>query len=272
MKIELKEGKKAYFVSDAHFGLPSHGESLKREKLMVKWLDETRDQAQAYFLVGDIFDFWWEYKRSVPRGFSRVMGRLGEISDSGTPIHFFWGNHDMWCRHDYLEEELGVIMHKDELEIEISGKHFFIHHGDGLGGKDPGYKFLKWAFRNRALQWGFSQLHPDFGQWVGHTWSSHRKYGQMEKYTFWGEKEFLVEHARERLKEKHYDYFVHGHRHTPVIFPVAEGSVYVNTGDWLQHFTFGEFDGENFKLLNYPEREDFSSHALNFAVNRSQKK
>lgn len=264
MEITLQQGQKVYFVSDAHFGLPNREESLVRERKMIQWVEETRVDAAAYFLVGDIFDYWWEYKRSVPSGFVRLLAKFAELVESGIPVHFFWGNHDMWCRHNYFASELGWTVHQNELEVQINNKLFFIHHGDGLGGKDVGYNLLKWGFRNKFLQWGFSQLHPDFGQWLGHTWSSHRKYGQHEN-VFYNEGEFLVDHARAKLKNKHYDFFVHGHRHTPVVYKLSEQSAYVNTGDWLQHFTYGVFDGNFFHLLNYPEGEDFSDYSLQFS-------
>ena len=154
--------KKIYFASDFHLGVPNHEVSLKREKLLVRWLDEIKDQAEAIYLVGDIFDFWFEYKHAIPKGFVRLQGKIAELTDSGIPIHFFTGNHDMWM-FGYHEKELGITLHRDPIVVKAQGKKLFVGHGDGLGPGDKGYKFIKKVFANRFFQWCFARLHPNFG-------------------------------------------------------------------------------------------------------------
>jgi len=243
-----KSEKKVYFASDLHLGLPDYEKSLIREKLFVKWLDEVRQDAAAIYLLGDIFDFWHEWKRSAPQGFVRLLGKIAEITDSGIPIHFFTGNHDIWVKK-YLPKETGVILHRAEYVTEIFGKKFYMHHGDGLGPGDPGYRILKWIFTNKFLQWCFARfLHPDWALWFGYKWSHSRR--MTERYPeFQGiDGEWLILHSKELLKKEDFDYFVYGHRHLPGIHPLDEKSTYVNLGDWLSHFSYGVFDGEKFEL------------------------
>ncbi len=249
-----KTGKKVYFASDLHLGLPDYEKSLEREKLFVKWLDEIRENAHSIYLLGDIFDFWHEWKRSAPQGFVRLLGKIAEITDSGIPVHFFTGNHDIWVKK-YLPHETGVILHREEFTTEIFGKQFFLAHGDGLGPGDPGYKLLKKVFTNKFLQWCFSRLHPDFSLWIGHSWSHNRR--MSERYpVFHGEEgEWLIQYSIEKLKMAHFDYFIYGHRHLPGIHPIGNSSTYINLGDWLSNFTYGEFDGEEFKLKSYKNSE-----------------
>ena len=245
-------GKKLYFVSDAHFGLPNRHESRRREDLFVQWLEEIRPTAQAIFLVGDIFDFWWEYRRVVPAGFVRLLGKLAQLADEGVQLHFFFGNHDMWMRHNYLRHELGAELHPHVLTLSYNRQQFYITHGDGLGPGDRAYKLLKWGFRNRILQKLFSQLHPDAAQWIGQAWSSHRKYENLSENEFYHHDEFLYRHSQQILQQKHFDYFVYGHRHTPVQMPLDPQSQYVNLGDWLQHFTYGQYSLEQgMQILTY---------------------
>lgn len=242
--------KKVYFASDLHLGLPNHDQSLVREKLIVKWLEEIRQDAHSIYLLGDIFDFWHEWKRAAPQGFVRLLGKIAEITDSGIPIHFFTGNHDIWVKN-YLPRETGMILHRKEFITELLGKQFYMAHGDGLGPGDPGYKLLKKIFTNKILQWLFSRLHPDFSLWIGQSWSHNRKMAERSP-TFHGlDGELLIRYSKEKLKSAHYDYFVYGHRHLPGIHPISETSSYINLGDWLVNFTYGEFDGEDFKLKSY---------------------
>ncbi len=157
------EGKKLFFVSDAHLGLPNYNESLKREKLLIKWLDEIKNDASEIFLLGDIFDFWYEWKRVVPRGFVRLLAKIAELTDSGIPVHLFTGNHDIWV-FDYLPHETGVILHTTPFSLEVAGKKIHIAHGDALGPGDYVFKFLKKLFTNKLLQWFFSRFHPNFAR------------------------------------------------------------------------------------------------------------
>jgi len=246
------ENKRIYFASDVHLGHPNVEEARWRETLFVKWLDEIKNDAAELYLVGDIFDFWFEYKRVAPRGFVRTLGKIAEITDAGIPVHFFTGNHDVWV-FDYLPTELGVILHREPFETELLGKKFYIAHGDGLGPGDVSYKLLKIAFTSKFLQWCFSRLHPNFAFGLAHTWSnSSRDAKGLEAEKFHGEdKELLFQHAKNVVQQKHFDYLVFGHRHLMVNMPVNESSIYINLGDWLYNFSYGVFDGQNFELHKY---------------------
>ena len=242
--------KKIYFASDFHLGAPNEESSLKREKLLVKWLEEIRHDAAEIYLVGDLFDFWFEYDTAVPRGFTRFLGKLAEVSDSGIPIHIFTGNHDMWM-FGYLEKELNISLHREPIIREYSGKKFFIGHGDGLGPGDHGFKMIKQVFANKVSQWLFAKLHPDWGIKLAQYWSGKsRNNNEDEKYL--GENgEWLVQFAKEQLKTEHYDYFIFGHRHLPLYMSVGEESFYINLGDWISHNTYAVFDGEKLALATY---------------------
>ena len=245
--------KKIYFASDFHLGAPSYESSLEREKRIVAWLEEVRVDAAEIFLIGDVFDFWFEYKRAIPKGFVRLQGKIAEITDSGIPVHWFIGNHDMWI-FDYIPKELGVKMYKTEIEREFFGKKFMIGHGDGLGPGDRGYKFIKKVFRNKVCQWMFARLHPNFGIGLANFLSrkSRVSTGQADA-TFYGEdKEMLIQFCKSKLTEKHFDYFVFGHRHLPIEFELSANSKYINIGDWINYFSYAVFDGDQLELIqNY---------------------
>jgi UDP-2,3-diacylglucosamine hydrolase len=250
----MKKNKKIYFASDVHLGAPAlKNNNRERELLFVKWLDIVKTDAEAIYLMGDIFDFWFEYKRAVPRGFTRVLGKLAEITDSGIPIHFFTGNHDIWV-FDYLPSEVGVIVHSDIVKTELHGKKFFLGHGDGLGPYDKGYKILKKIFTNKFLQWAFARLHPNFAIWIAHNWSGHSrlKNGRIEADDFRGEdKEWLVLYAKDELEKEHFDYFVFGHRHWPCNIDLNGKSRYINTGDWVTHFTYAVLENGVMELKEF---------------------
>ncbi len=244
--------KKIYFASDFHLGAPNYEESLKREKRIVAWLNEIEDSASEIFLVGDIFDFWFEYKRAIPRGFVRIQGKIAEITDKGIPVHVFTGNHDMWI-FDYLPKELGIILHREPIEREFFGKKYFIGHGDGLGPGDKGYKFLKKVFANKFCQWCFARLHPNFGIWLADksSKSSRAKTGTSDE-TFLGEdREWLVQYSKEQLANNHFDYFIFGHRHLPMEVKVGENSIYYNLGEWINYNTYLVVDAEKVELKSY---------------------
>lgn len=245
--------KKIYFASDFHLGAPSYESSLQREKRIVAWLDEIKQDASEIFLIGDVFDFWFEYKRVIPKGFVRLQGKIAEITDSGIPVHWFIGNHDMWI-FDYIPKELGVKMYKSEIEREFSGKKFMIGHGDGLGPGDHGYKFIKKVFRNKVCQWLFARFHPNFGIGLANFFSRKSRVatGQTDAKFYGEEKEMLIQFCKSKLKEKHFDYFIFGHRHLPIEFDLSAKSKYVNIGDWITYFSYAVFDGEKLELLkNY---------------------
>lgn len=252
----IPAGKKVYFASDHHLGAPNHKESLIREKHVVKWLDEIKEDAFALFLVGDLFDFWFEYKHAVPRGFVRLLGKLAELADSGIEIHFFHGNHDMWT-FDYLPNEIGLTLHPHPITMEMNDKKFFIGHGDGLGPGDKGYKFLKKVFRNPLCQWAFARLHPNFGIGLADYFSkrSRAQNAEYDKQYLGDDQEWLAIYAREKLSQEHFDYFIFGHRHLPIDLDLGQGSRYINLGDWVVDYTYAVFDGENIELKHYAKPE-----------------
>ena len=254
----LTPGKKIYFASDFHLGIDARTTSRERERLLVQWLREVAVDAEEIYLVGDLFDFWFEYKHAVPRGFTRVLGALAELTDGGLPIHVFTGNHDMWI-FDYLPNETGVQLHRSPIQKEWNGQRFFIGHGDGLGPGDYGYKFIKRVFASKACQWLFARLHPNFGIALANFWSrTSRKSSAEADRTYLGEdKEWLVQYCKEVLEHRNYDVFVFGHRHLPLDIALTPESRYINLGDWLGYFTYAAFDGERIELLKYPDRVPF---------------
>ena len=247
----IEQGRKIYFISDVHLGAPALKNNAERERLFVKWLDEIKSDAAVLFLMGDIFDYWFEYKRVVPRGFTRTLGKIAEIADSGIPVHFFTGNHDIWV-FDYLPSELGIQVHYKEMRITLAGKKFFLAHGDGLDPYDTGYHFLKKVFTNRFFQWLFARVHPNVGIKIAHEWSKKSRLDKGMGDGFKGpEKEGLFVFANSVLEKEEIDYFIFGHRHLLLDLPIGNYSHYINLGDWINHFSYGVFDGENFELKRY---------------------
>ncbi|HWY38363.1 MAG TPA: UDP-2,3-diacylglucosamine diphosphatase [Bacteroidia bacterium] len=248
----LPAKEKIYFASDFHLGIPNYESSLAREKKVVAWLDSIKHDAAEIYLVGDLFDFWFEYKHTVPKGFVRLLGKIAEIADSGTPIHLFIGNHDMWM-FDYLPHELGVSLHKKPIERTFNGKTFYIGHGDGLGPGDRWYKFLKKIHQNKICQWLWARLHPNFGMALGNFFSRRSRIatGTSDSVYLGDDKEWLVIFCKEKLKEKHFDYFVFGHRHLPINVKVGENSTYINLGEWVNYYTYAEFDGKELLLKKF---------------------
>jgi len=244
--------KKIYFASDQHFGAPTAEKSFPREQKFVKWLDEIKQDAEVLFLLGDLFDFWFEYKTVVPKGFVRVLGKLAELRDSGITIYFFTGNHDLWM-HDYFETELNIPVYHKPQQFVFNNKKFFIGHGDGLGPGDKGYKRMKKVFTNPFSKWLFRWLHPDLGVKLAQYLSVKNKLISGDSdVTFLGEdKEWLVLYSKRKLETAHYDYFIFGHRHLPMVIKVGDNSEYINLGDWIGYFTYGVFDGEKFELKEY---------------------
>lgn len=244
--------EKIYFASDFHLGVPDYESSLVREKKVVAWLEQARHDAAAIYLVGDIFDFWFEYRYTAPKGYIRLLGKIAEITDSGVPVHIFTGNHDMWL-FDYLPKEIGVELHRDPIERTYNGKLFMIGHGDGLGPGDRGYKFIKKIFANRFCQWLYARLHPNFAFALA-TYLSRRSRiatGTSDSEYLGEDKEWLVQYCREKLKEKAYDYFIFGHRHLPIEVSVGPRATYVNLGEWVNYFTYAVFDGQKLHLKKF---------------------
>jgi UDP-2,3-diacylglucosamine hydrolase len=250
--IQIPPGKKVYFASDQHFGAPTSELSYPREQKFVSWLDEVKGDAAAIFLLGDLFDFWFEYKTVVPKGYVRILGKLAEISDSGIPIHFFVGNHDLWM-HGYFEQELGIPVYHTTKAFTINNAKFFLGHGDGLGPGDNGYKRMKKVFRSSFSRWLYRWLHPDLGVKLGQYLSVKNKLiSGDEDVVFLGEdKEWLVQYAKRKLEREHFDYFIFGHRHLPMTIPLNDVSTYINLGDWIDYFTYGVYNGDRFELLTF---------------------
>jgi UDP-2,3-diacylglucosamine hydrolase len=247
-KISLGPGKKAYFASDVHLGLYPYEKSRDRERVFVNWLESIKKDAGVLFLVGDIFDYWYEYKKVTARGFVRFLGKLCEITDSGIPVYFFTGNHDVWV-FDYLPSETGVKVLKNPVEIEINESKFFIAHGDGVGPGDYSYKILRMIFHNKILQFLFSRLHPNFNYTLGKSWSRHSRYSKGLVSPFLGlEKEYNILFAKDYLTRCHFDYFIFGHRHIPMDIKLASDSRLINLGEWIVSCTYAEFDGTNIRL------------------------
>ncbi|MFA5575516.1 MAG: UDP-2,3-diacylglucosamine diphosphatase [Brumimicrobium sp.] len=249
---------KIYFASDFHLGVPSEEESIKREKLIVQWLDEISKDAKEIYLVGDLFDFWFEYKHAIPKGFVRFQGKIAELTDKGISVHFFTGNHDMWM-FGYHEKELGVTLHRESIILQKQGKKIMVGHGDGLGPGDKGYKFIKKVFNNRFFQWCFARLHPNFGIGIANYFShtSRAATGTTDEKFLGEENEWLAIYSKEYLQKEHIDYFVFGHRHLPIIMPVGKNSTYYNLGEWINYNTYGVLSDGAFRLKVYPSNEDF---------------
>lgn len=260
--FHLELDKKVFFASDFHLGTPTHEQSRIREQKIVKWLRSIQHEAGAIFLVGDIFDFWFEYKRAIPKGFARLQGVLAEFTDSGIPVVFFTGNHDLWM-FDYFTEELGIDVYHKPHVWTINQKKFYVGHGDGLGPGDRKYKLIKKVFTNKLAQWMFARLHPNFGIGFAGMWSKHSRAKNMTKDDqFFGEQEWLWQYSREIENAEHHDYYVFGHRHLPLDLKVGENSRYINLGEWLHYQTYGCFDGNTLSLKAF-EKELPEVHMTN---------
>ncbi|MFV9551764.1 UDP-2,3-diacylglucosamine diphosphatase [Algibacter sp. PT7-4] len=250
--MQIPKGKKIYFASDNHLGAPTMEASKPREKKFVAWLDEIKHDAAAIFLLGDLFDFWMEYKTVIPKGFTRTLGKLAEISDSGIPIYYFVGNHDLWM-NGYFEEELNIPVYHKPKEFTFNNKTFFIGHGDGLGPGDKGYKRMKKVFTNPFCKWLFRWLHPDLGvRMAQHLSVKNKLISGDDDAKFLGEdNEWLILYCKRKLENKHRDFFVFGHRHLPLNIDLNKNSKYINLGDWIKYYTYGVFDGETMELKTY---------------------
>jgi len=255
--VTFPTDKKIYFLSDFHLGAPDAASSLQREKQVVRFLDDIKKDAAEVFLVGDMFDFWYEYRKVVPKGFTRLLGKLAELSDAGIPMHFFVGNHDMWMK-DYFLKELNIPIYFEPKEFERNGKKFLIGHGDGLGPGDKGYKFLKKIFRNPFCQWLFGILPPYFGMGLADYFSrrSRAQTGASEEVFLGEDKEWLIIYSTEVLKEKKVDFFVFGHRHLAIDYRISESSRYINLGDWIHYYTYDVFDGNNLQLRSFLNKDE----------------
>jgi UDP-2,3-diacylglucosamine hydrolase len=235
-----------------HLGAPDKATSLQREKKIVAFLESIRPDAAEIFLLGDMFDFWFEYKTVVPKGYVRLLGTLASLSDAGIQLRFFAGNHDMWVK-DYFRTELNMEVYHHPASFLFNNRSFLIGHGDGLGPGDHGYKRLKKLFRNPIAQFLFGILPPRIGMGLADYFSrrSRAMTGKSDEVFLGEDKEWLISYCKEQLLNKHYDYFVFGHRHLPIDHPLSEKSRYVNLGDWITHFSYAVFDGEKLELRHY---------------------
>ncbi len=248
--ILLPPGQKAYFASDFHLGTPSPSQSREREQAVVDWLDTIRTDAEVIFLVGDVFDFWFEYKHSIPKGFIRLQGKLAELTDSGIKIILFTGNHDMWMK-DYFTKEIGIPVYREPRRYEIGGKRFLIGHGDGLGPGDFVYKRLKTVFESKLARQLFRWVHPDLGIGLAQAWSRRSRISNQKKgeEQFLGEdREWLMQYCREVEAVTHHDFYIFGHRHLPLDLAVNEASRYINLGEWVAAKTYAVFDETGLQL------------------------
>ena len=253
LTLKIDNKGKIYFASDFHLGLAVNTVAAERERegKIIQWLNEIAPDAAAVFLVGDIFDFWFEYKHVAPKGFIRFLGKIAELVDRGIPIYFFTGNHDLWM-FDYLEKEIGVKIFRNPIEVQINNHRFLIGHGDGLGPGDSLFKLLKRFFTNRMAQWAFRWIHPDVGIALAKKWSGSSRLGKSEEdERFLGENEYLTQYCKETEAKIHHDFYIFGHRHLPLIIAINETSTYFNLGEWFRAYSYGVYDGSRFDLLYY---------------------
>ena len=255
LNIDLEEGKKIYFSSDNHLGAPNHKNSLVREKRFIRWLDSIKEDASAIFLLGDLFDFWFEYKKVVPKGFVRVLGKLAEISDAGIPLYFFVGNHDMWM-DGYFENELNIQVFDKPKKFIINKKHFLIGHGDGLGPGDKGFKRMKKVFKNSFSKFLFRWIHPDIGvRFAQYLSTKNKLLSGTDDIEYKGEEnEWLVQYCKKILLNEKFEFFIFGHRHLPLDINISQSSRYINLGDWISYFSYAVFDGIDLELKFHKDK------------------
>jgi UDP-2,3-diacylglucosamine hydrolase len=249
--VQLQAGKKLYFASDFHFGIPDYDTSMIREKLVCQWLDSIKYDAQEIYLLGDLFDSWMEYKRAVPKGFVRFLGKLAELSDSGIRIIVFTGNHDLWM-YGYFEKELNIQVIKTVQTFKVNEQAFHIGHGDGVSALEQKYKIMKAILHHPICQWLYARLHPNLGLWMADTFSRlgpKHKYEDLQMKN--DDKEYQLHYANAMLQKNDIDYFIFGHRHIPILRKLNEKATFINLGDWISFNTYAVYDGENISLLEY---------------------
>lgn len=253
IQLNIPEGKKIYFASDFHFGVPNRQSSIQRERNVMAWLDQCTPDAAAFYLMGDIFDFWFDYKHAVPKGFTRFLGKLASLTDSGIPVILFTGNHDMWM-FDYLEQEIGVKIYREPTVLVHGNHRLCVGHGDGLGPGDKSYLMLKAIFANRFFQWLFEWVHPNIGIAIAHRWSRNSRLSNMKlEEKFQGEdREFILTWCKEIEQTRHHDFYIFGHRHLPLDLAVGPTSRYINLGEWVHFSPYAVYDGKTAELKTFP--------------------
>ncbi len=250
MEISIQSNKKLYFLSDLHLGAPTPEASMLREQKLLSFFNFIEQDAQAVFLVGDTFDFWFEYQQVVPKGFVRFLSKLATLREKGIAVYIFSGNHDLWLQ-DYLEKEIGAVIFHDKIALNVANTSVLLAHGDGLGPGDLKYKILKKIFTNRLCRWLFRWLHPDIGIKIAQIWSRH-SFTDPSIEVFHGEdKEWLIQYCKRKLQQQHYDYFIMGHRHLPMEIPLNGNSTYINLGDWIVNSHYAVYDGQSFTLKKF---------------------
>ncbi|MBI9073576.1 MAG: UDP-2,3-diacylglucosamine diphosphatase [Melioribacteraceae bacterium] len=236
------------FISDLHLGLQSFEDERKKERLVEELLIKIKPEVTKLFILGDLFDYWFEYRKVTQRGFFRLFTALQDLTDAGVEVHYLIGNHDFMHR-DFFEKELGVKLYKDPVEMIIEGKKFFLAHGDGLVKNDTGYKILKVILRNKFLQWFYSLVHPDFGIWIASSMSKgSRDYTSEKNY---GEEDGLIESATNKIKSG-FDYVIMGHTHNRIHKKIDNGE-YINLGTWIVKPCYGLYKDGKFEILNWKE-------------------
>lgn len=248
----MEIGSNIYFASDFHLGAYADSKQpFIREKRIVDWLKSIEHDCAELYLLGDVFDFWFEYKHVVPKGFIRLLGQLAAMSDKGIKIHLFTGNHDVWM-FDYFEQQFGAYIHKKPIKKSWGGKQFLIGHGDGLGPGDQGYKIIKSVFTNKLAQRAFAFLHPFIGVELARFFSRKSREATGSKdLEFLGDKEYLIQFCTHYLKNEHVDYFIFGHRHLNIDYALNAGkSRYINLGEWFSGSPYAVFDGSELKLTS----------------------
>lgn len=242
---------KTYFASDFHLGIDARLSSAERERQVVRWLRQVADDAEAVYLVGDVFEFWFEYRTVVPRGYTRLLGTLADLRDAGVAVYAFTGNHDLWM-FGYFEEELGIPVYRQPIERDIQGRRFFIGHGDGLGPGDLGYKRMKKVFVHPLSQWLYGWLHPNWGVGLARFFSQKSRAATSTTERAWlgDQQEWLLQYCERKLSQGTVpDFFVFGHRHLPIDWRLSNGhSRYLNLGEWMYHNSYGVFDGTEMRL------------------------
>lgn len=232
--------KLTYFVSDVHLGLQVN-DPADRERRFVDFLYSLPEETASLYLLGDIWDFWYEYQDVVPKGYVRVFAALQALMDRGVEVFFFQGNHDIWT-YSYFEE-LGMKKLVQPCVVEIAGKTFCLGHGDGLGPTPFGYRCIKYIFNNRVIQRLFSMLHPWIAYRIGNVWSKHSRLSHHEEYEFKGSQEPLYQFVEEFARANKVDFFIFGHYHAQADIALAEGSRLLLLKDWITSSPYISFDG-----------------------------
>ncbi len=246
--ISLKNNDKAYFLGDFHFGSPNYKQSKKRELKILSFLNSIESDLKELFLLGDIFDFWYEYKEVVPKGFTRFLGKISQLSDKGINIHLILGNHDMWVL-DYFQKELGMNVHHDIIKIRINNNLLMVGHGDGIGKGDFGYKFLKLIFKNKILRFLYRCIHPDIGIKLGIFLSNRKKIGTKD-YSI-SNNERIYNYCKQIESNSHHDYYIFGHSHQSIERKINNNSKYINVGDWIKNSNYLVVKNEQIKLKSF---------------------